>query len=179
MGTEIGSKEPPVFAAPAGCTKTGELSHRACEPWIVGSRFSLGASGDRSLGLIRPIQTVVWGPELPVGWPRSSNFESWNRPRILSVQLREVRRGWIALRDASDGSPERSAGANPDCAVGLVNASAQGLEACSEASTKCKWGTDCDCDLGVSRALHPEATSVKPGVWKLAHANGRIPYDPL
>lgn len=50
MGTEIGPKEPPVFAVPTGCTKTGELSHRVYEPGSSDPGFSSGASGDRHLG---------------------------------------------------------------------------------------------------------------------------------
>lgn len=32
MDTEIGPKGTSVFAEPMGCTKTEELSHRACKP---------------------------------------------------------------------------------------------------------------------------------------------------
>jgi hypothetical protein len=70
MGTEIGPKEPPVFAVPAGCTKTGELSHRSCEPESSDPGSPSGASGDRRLGKLSAHPDLGLGAEnaRPSAW---------------------------------------------------------------------------------------------------------------
>ena len=67
---EIGSLEQSVFVAPAGCTKTEELSYRACETKIVGSWVFWDLLGFRSSGSLPASHTLVWGPFMQSGMPR-------------------------------------------------------------------------------------------------------------
>ena len=93
-------EEPPVFAAPAGCTKTGELSHRACETRIVGSWVFWVLLGFRSSGHERALHTSGFGALSTVRGASDRCFPGANRATWGTLL---VTRGQITGLDGAEG----------------------------------------------------------------------------